>query len=77
MSKSGRLVYESSNGDRWFLAGDGPSGGPVVWHVPNAASGGKSSFVALDAFLARDEGSPQRHAMMQLIAKIVENRDQG
>ena len=37
--KKARKLYESANGDRWYLIRD-PSGALFIHHEANAASGG-------------------------------------
>lgn len=63
-----RDIYRSENGDDWFLTVD-RNGEPAVLHRPNAASGGRESLLAIEAFLSRNPpGSPQRDALMRLVA---------
>jgi hypothetical protein len=66
-----QLIYASSNGDRWFLAREHESGRAFVRHVPNAASGGVSSRIDLDAFLSKDKGSPERQSLLKMIGTLV------
>ena len=58
-------IYLSSNGDRWLLVKDGDRA--TVRHVPNPASGGQSTDIELDAFLATNRNSPQGQALIQII----------
>ena len=46
-------IHTSSNGDRWLLVRNPESGDVFVRHLPNAASGGKSSHIELEAFLLK------------------------
>ena len=41
MANASKLIYASSNADRWFLVRDVESGQALVRHVPNPASGGE------------------------------------
>jgi hypothetical protein len=59
-------VYRSSNGDRWFLVSEPGSDRMFVRHQPNLASGGQSSLMDIDAFLAEGHG-PQHEALLRLL----------
>jgi hypothetical protein len=72
MSAMTRTIYESSNGDRWLLVRGSAGGGVSVLHVANAASGGQKTDFELDAFLLRQQGSPQCQALLRLIGTLVE-----
>jgi hypothetical protein len=61
------LIYASPNGDRWTLVCDGTTKRMVVWHVPNAGSGGQTSETELAAFLARQSDSPEYVALQRLL----------
>ena len=71
MANASKLIYASSNGDRWFLARDVESGQTLVRHVPNPVSGGKSIHIEIDAFLSKDRGSPQRQELMRMIGSLI------
>jgi hypothetical protein len=60
-------LYRSSNGDRWFLIREPGSNDMFVRHQPNLASGGRSSVITVDGFLAEGHG-PQHDALLRLIA---------
>jgi len=68
----GRILYLSSNGDRWVLLCDPAAGRSFVRHEANPASGGHITDIALPAFLTADRGGPEHHALWQLIATLVE-----
>jgi hypothetical protein len=71
MATPRRLLYTSSNGDRWFLCRS--DAGPVfVAHEPNAASGGKPSQSDLGAFLASANRGPEHQALRNLIGELVD-----
>jgi hypothetical protein len=53
------LIYESSNGDRWSLAPDPATGARAVIHVPNARSGGRTSYISIEKFLAEGANAPR------------------
>ena len=63
-------LYHSANGDRWYLAHDSTSG-VFIRHVPNLASGGKSSDIQLGAFLSQPGQSPEKQELLRLIATLV------
>ena len=50
-------LYCSPNGDKWLFC-DGASKTAIVRHVPNAASGGAVTDVAVEAFLAAGKAGP-------------------
>src|SRR5258706_12679695 len=64
---SGELIYASPTGARWTLVCDGTTKRMVVWHVPNAASGGQASETELAAFLARESDAPEHVALRKLL----------
>jgi hypothetical protein len=53
--KKVKKLYESSNGDRWYLIRD-PSGDLFVRHEANSASGGNVSHIEIGAFLSSGRG---------------------
>jgi NAD(P)-dependent dehydrogenase (short-subunit alcohol dehydrogenase family) len=64
-----RLIYSSSNGDRWLLVGD-ESRLPLVRHEPNRSSGGEATEIELADFMSRDGNSPQGEALRQLLETL-------
>lgn len=68
----GRILYLSSNGDRWVLLCDPADGRSFVRHEANPASGGHITDIALPAFLAADRGCPEHQALWRLIGTLVE-----
>jgi len=67
-----RPLYESPNGDRWFLVYSPQAQTAYVHHVPNEASGGKPSNIELAAFLAGEGNAPEKQALMRLIGGQAE-----
>jgi hypothetical protein len=65
------LIHASANDDRWFLCHGDNVSDVFVFHEPNAPSGGTPERIALAAFLARDEGSPQHQALLAMIGSLV------
>jgi hypothetical protein len=72
-----RQLYQSSNGDRWYLVRDSATGQARVRHVPNAPSGGRTSDIEIAAFLARPSRSPEQQALLDLIATLVDDTSAG
>lgn len=61
-----REVYRSSNGDCWYLVREPGSERMLVRHQPNRASGGCSSLMSIEDFLAEGH-TPQQEALWCLI----------
>ena len=68
--KKARKLYESPNGDRWYLIRE-PSGVLFVRHEANVASGGQVEHVALGEFLNRGQG-PEQQELVRLIGTLLE-----
>jgi hypothetical protein len=68
--KKARKLYESSNGDRWYLIAD-PSGAVFIRHEANVASGGQVEHEDISAFLNRGAGREQQE-LLNLIRTLVE-----
>ena len=71
--KKARKLYESANGDRWYLIRD-HAGAVFVRHEANAASGGHVAHIALAAFLNSGQG-PEQQELLRLIGMLVEVHD--
>jgi hypothetical protein len=67
-----REFYASTNGDRWFLRHELESGHVYVKHVANRSAGGQQTDFEVDAFLHRSTGSPEREALVRLIATLAD-----
>ena len=52
-SDNSSLIYQSSNGDSWFLTRDPITDAPAVMHSPNPQSGGQSCQKARTALNTR------------------------
>jgi hypothetical protein len=59
------LVYESGNGDSWYLCED-PAGLPTVKHIANLQSGGHVSYSEIESFLLTGNG-PEHQALRDLL----------
>ncbi len=66
-----RLLYESSNGDLWFLTRDPVSGAPTVMHQPNLKSGGQASYIEIGKFLREGASGPEHQALLHLIETLI------
>ena len=66
----------STNGDKWFLRHDIEDKHVFVKHVANPASGGHQTEYEIAAFLSRP-GSPERTALLQLIASLADKLSDG
>jgi Mu transposase-like protein len=62
--------HRSSNGDRWFLCRYEREA-PVVRHVPNAASAGTVSELAVGAFLSSERRGPEHDALKDLLSALI------
>ena len=65
-----RKLYESPNGDRWYLIRD-TSGATFVRHEANAASGGNVAHIEISVFLSSGNG-PEQQELLQLIGTLTE-----
>jgi hypothetical protein len=66
-----RSLYQSENGDRWYLVHDLGSGRVFVRHQPNLPSGGQPSDIELGAFLARGAAGPEHQELIRLIGTLA------
>jgi hypothetical protein len=62
-----QLLYESSNGDSWFLTRDPASGAPALMHRPNLRSGGQAFYIEIDTFLREGANGPEHQALRRLM----------
>jgi hypothetical protein len=72
--KKARKLYESPNGDRWYLIRD-PSGAIFVRQEANAESGGNVAHVEIAAFLSGGKG-PEQQELLRWIGTLVEEHSQ-
>lgn len=70
--KKARKLYESANGDRWYLIRD-PSGALFIRHEANVASGGSVEHEEIVSFLNRG-GGPEQQELLRLIGTLVEEQ---
>jgi hypothetical protein len=69
-----RVLYSSSNGDRWLLRRDPASGDVFVRHEANVPSGGKRTDIDIGEFLSSGQRNPEHQALLRLIGTLVENK---
>src|SRR3982751_1972352 len=65
-SLSEQELYRSSNGDCWYLVREPEAERMFVRHQPNRASGGSSSLICVEDFLAEGHG-PQQEALLRVM----------
>ncbi|EHL97484.1 hypothetical protein HMPREF9946_00116 [Acetobacteraceae bacterium AT-5844] len=73
MAIESRELYDSSNGDRWYLVREPRSGRVFIRHEPNLASGGDTELIEVADFLRRGAG-PEQEELLRLIGTLVEQR---
>lgn len=61
-----KFVYQSSNGDTWYLCESPTTQSPAVKHVANPQSGGHISYLDVESFLSGGNG-PEHAALRNLI----------
>jgi hypothetical protein len=62
-----RLLYSSSNGDRWFVFRQAETGKLCVRHEPTPSSGGLSTDIEVDDFLARNGPGPEFQELRRIM----------
>jgi len=72
MSVQTRKLYDSANGDCWYLIHDRVNSCVFVRHEPNMASGGKMSDTDIGTFLSRGGQGPERLELLRLIGTLVD-----
>jgi hypothetical protein len=61
------FIYESSNGDSWYLTRDLVAGARSVMHRPNPPSGGQISYIEIEKFLSDGRNGPEHQALRHLL----------
>lgn len=64
-----REIYNSSNGDRWFLARDREAKHVFIRHEANVPSGGQLTDIDIGEFLGEGRRNPEHQALLHLIAE--------
>jgi hypothetical protein len=65
-----RKLYNSKNGDSWWLCRDGNR--VFVLHETNLSAGGKTTNLELGDFLSSGKGGPEHESLVNLIGRLVE-----
>lgn len=73
MAVESRELYDSPNGDRWYLVREPRSGRVFIRHEPNPASGGETELIEIVDFLQQAAG-PEQQELLRLIGTLVEQR---
>lgn len=71
MSVEARKLYDSANGDRWYLMREPRSGRVLVRHEPNLASGGDTAVFEVGEFLMQQGHGPQHGELLGLIGTLI------
>ena len=71
MAQATKELYQSSNGDRWYLVSDAKSE-VFIRHEPNASSGGVASDIEIGAFLSKGPRGPEHDELLRLIGTLVD-----
>jgi hypothetical protein len=71
MSDPERLIYESPNGDAWYLIRIRRTEAVFVRHEPNGASASKARLMPVGEFLNQDTKGPEHHEMLRLIGTLI------
>ena len=74
MTSDRRLLYASGNGDRWWLVRGADPGDVAILHEPNGPSGGRTSRLAIGAFLRDGAAGPEHQALLTLIGSLIATR---
>jgi hypothetical protein len=69
MPTAEREIYESENGDSWFLCRENDRF--FVLHRANPSSGGKLTPIDLGEFLGPSRAGPEHQALRSLIGGLV------
>lgn len=72
MSIQSRKLYDSANGDCWYLVHDSANACVFVRHEPNIASGGKISDTDIGTFLSRGGQGPEKQELLRLVGSLVD-----
>jgi hypothetical protein len=68
-----RELYRSApNGDQWSLVRESASGRVFIEHAPNVSSGGRTTHLEIEDFLAHGGHGREHQALLRLIGSLVE-----
>jgi hypothetical protein len=66
-----RKIYQSSNGDSWWLCYD-QDGHVYILHEANTASGGHVTRIGIGEFLRTGNAGPEHQSLLRLIGEIAQ-----
>jgi hypothetical protein len=72
MAASITEIHRSSNGDRWQLVRITDPPRMLVRHMPNPASGGRTTDITVADFLSTEGPGPEYAALRQLLENIAD-----
>ena len=67
-----RKLYDSANGDSWYLVHDPANACVFVRHQANLPSGGTVSDIDIGTFLSRGGHGPEKQELLRLIGTLVD-----
>jgi hypothetical protein len=73
VSEKRRLLYTSTNGDRWFLIRS-ETGRTLIRHYANQQSGGNVKEFEVGEFLTRGPHGPEHQELLRLIGTLARDR---
>ena len=65
---SPELIYQSENGDAWYVETNPATDRIAVLHRPNPQSGGQPRYIEIEQFLGDGASGPEHQALRDLIA---------
>jgi hypothetical protein len=68
-----RVLYQSSNGDRWRLVHEAETGRVFVRHEANLPSGGRVTDIDMRTFLSASHYGPEHHELLRLVGTLAES----
>lgn len=68
-----RKIYQSSNGDSWWLCRDREQDGRVfILHEANTAAGGRATRIGIGEFLRTGNAGPEHQSLLRLIGELAQ-----
>jgi hypothetical protein len=65
-----RKIYQSENGDSWWLCFE-ENGRVCVLHEANASSGGKATKLEIANFLSEGKVGPEHHGFIRMLGELA------
>ena len=66
-----RKIYQSSNGDSWWLCRD-QDGQVFILHEANTAAGGRATRIGIGEFLRTANAGPEHQSLLRLIGELAQ-----